>query len=242
MLIFEKNIYENQHEQHVRSVLQKLKDANLFINVSKCEFGTKRVTFLGHEISSEGWKPPEDRVDAIKNYPQPKTIVELRRFVGILNFYRKFIPNAAELQSPLNSLFKKRKKNDKTAIEWTQSLTKSFNECEESLANSTILNFIDQTTPLRLTTDASDVSVGAHLEQKVHDQWSPVGFFSSKLKVAQKNYSIYDRELLAIYLCIKYFKHILDGREFVIRIKHKPLVYCFRQKSNEASPRKFRHL
>ena len=130
ILIFSED--ENQHEKHVRSVLQKLKDANLSINVSKCEFGTKRVTFLGHEISSEGWKPPEDRVDAIKNYPQPKTIVELRRFVGILNFYRKFIPNAAELQSPLNSLFKKSKKNDKTAIEWTQSLTKSFNKCKET--------------------------------------------------------------------------------------------------------------
>ena len=78
------------------------------------------------------------------------------------------------------------------------------NECKENLANSTILNFIDQTAPLRLTTDASDVSVGAHLEQKVNDQWSLVGFFSSKLKPAQKNYRVYDRELLAIYLSIKY--------------------------------------
>lgn len=240
ILIFSEN--EDQHEQHVHCVLEKLKQSNLSINASKCEFGVDKITFLGYEISSDGWKPPDDRISAIKNYPKPKTILEMRRFVGILNFYRKFIPKAAELQSPLNTLFKGGKKNDERLIEWTPLLEASFNSSKDCLATVTVLNFLSPDAPLRLTTDASDVSVGAHLEQYSDDQWKPIGFFSTKLKQSQRNYSVYDRELLAVYLAIKYFKHILDGRDFSIRTDHKPLIYAFQQKSDKASPRQLRQL
>jgi hypothetical protein len=95
---------------------------------------------------------------------------------------------------------------------------------------------------LRLTTDASELSIGAVLEQKAEDVWQPLGFFSKKLSSAQRNYSTYDRELLAVYEAIKFFRFMVEGRHFHIRSDHKPFVYAFRQKSEKASPRQLRHL
>ena len=101
--------------------------------------------------------------------------------------------------------------------------------------------FLSASAPLRLTTDASDVAIGATLEQYEGD-WRPIGFFSRKLSPTEQNYSTYDRELLAIYAAIKFFRHILEGRHFITRTDHRPLVFAFRQRSNRVSPRQLRQL
>ncbi|XP_049312212.1 uncharacterized protein LOC125778460 [Bactrocera dorsalis] len=235
ILIFSEN--EEEHHKHVQLVLQKLKEAKLCVNLSKCEFCVSELNFLGYHISAEGIQPPKERVEAICQYPKPNTIVELRRFLGMVNFYRKHIPNAAQIQAPLHNLFKDSKKNDKRKIDWDAELEKAFSDCRASLATQTLLNFPVPNAPFALTTDASETAAGAHLEQQVNGEWKPIAFFSTKLKNAQKNYSAYDRELLAIYLAIKHFRPILDGRKFVIRTDHKPLTYAFRQKADKASPR-----
>ncbi|KAH8322052.1 hypothetical protein KR059_001058, partial [Drosophila kikkawai] len=134
------------------------------------------------------------------------------------------------------------KKNDSTPITWTAATINNFNECKRTLAEATLLVHPAPTAPLSLCTDASDFAVGAVLHQVVDNQLQPMGFFSVKLTETQRKYSTYDRELLAIYLSIKHFRDMLEGRTFDIRTDHKPLVYAFSQKPEKASPRQLRQL
>lgn len=233
---------EEEHKQHVIQVLQRLQEYGLVINISKCQFAKSEVIYLGHTINKFGCKPPEDRIDAISNYPKPNTIAELRRFLGIINYYRRYIPNCAHMQAPLNGLIKDSKKNDKRPVPWYPLAEKAFQECKNSIKETTLLTHLNQNASLVLTTDASDTAIGAKLEQRDSDQNKPIGFFSSKLSSAQTRYSTYDRELLAVYLAIHFFKHILDGRRFVVQTDHKPLTYAFQQRSDKAPQRRLRQL
>ncbi|XP_034936590.1 uncharacterized protein [Chelonus insularis] len=190
----------------------------------------------------DGYKPPQKRVEAIKNYPKPKTVSELRRFVGMINYYRCCIPRLAEKQVPLTEYLKKSLKNDKTIIEWSEKATKAFEESKDSLVKVTLSAYISLDAPLSLTTDASDAAICASLEQLEDNEWKPIGFFSRKLSKSEQNYSTYDRELLAIYAAIKHFQHILESRPFVIKTDHKPLTFAFKQRSDKALPRQLRHL
>jgi len=118
----------------------------------------------------------------------------------------------------------------------------SIQACKHSIADAALLSFPAPKSELQLVCDASDFASGAVLEQRTHGNWQPLGFFSKKLSNTEKNYSTYDRELLAIFESIKYFKHLVDGRIFVTRTDHKPLVYAFQQRPEKASPRQLRHL
>lgn len=176
------------------------------------------------------------------NMPKPKTVVELRRFLGTLNFYRKFVRNAAQLQALLNEFLRNSKRNDKRPIPWTAETEQSFEQCKNSLASAALLVYPNENTAMCLTTDASDIAIGAVLEQVQEEELRPIAFFSKKLSSAQRNYSAYDRELLAIYEAVKYFRHMLEGRQFVIKTDHKPFIYAFKQRSDKASPRQLRQL
>lgn len=233
---------EEEHLQHVDQVLHRLKDHGLILNLKKCTFGKPEVTYLGHTINKSGCRPPEDRINAISNYPKPTTILELRRFLGIVNYYRRYIPHCADLQAPLNELTKGSKKNDKRPVAWTHSAEIAFENCRNSIRQTTLLSHFNPKATLVLTTDASDVAAGASLEQMEGNQKKPIGLFSCKLSSAQRRYSTYDRELLAVYLAIQFFQHILDGRRFIVRTDHKPLVYAFQQRSDKAPQRRLRHL
>ncbi|KAH8413882.1 hypothetical protein KR222_003403, partial [Zaprionus bogoriensis] len=134
------------------------------------------------------------------------------------------------------------KKNDQREIEWTSERVAAFDECKRSVAEAVQLAHPCPNAKLALICDASDVAIGAALEQLVEDSWQPLGFFSKKMTNTEKNYSTYDRELLAVYESIKYFKHWLEGRIFFIKTDHKPLLYAFKQRPEKASPRQLRHL
>ena len=231
-----------EHEAHLRIVLQRLKKFYLRLNVNKCEFGKQELEFLGFTINSEGCKPTLDKIQAIREFPRPNTIVEMRRFLGLVNFYRKLLHNAAIVQAPLNEYLRDSRKNDKRPIIWTPVAEEAFNECKESLANATILSHPSDAAETRLVCDASDFAIGAALEQRLDDLWKPLAFFSRKLNSAQQNYSAYDRELTAIAEAIKYFRYFLEGRNFKIVTDHKPLIYAFMQRSEKASPRQQRQL
>lgn len=235
---------EEQHRKHLTIVFQLLQQNGLTINVNKCHFGQSEVTYLGFFINAAGIKPPTERVSAIANYKKPETLLELRRFLGIINYYRRCIPRAAEQQAPLNDLLHDSKKNDKRPVTWDSKTEAAFEMCKQSLIQTTTLAHPTPNSNLALVTDASNVALGASLEQQEPGDmsWRPLAFFSKKLSNAEKNYSTYDRELLAIYSAIKFFRHILEGRNFVIKTDHKPLVYAFQQKMDKASPRQLRHL
>ncbi|GFR28647.1 hypothetical protein TNCT_4131 [Trichonephila clavata] len=126
---------EEEHKTHVRAVFQKLNEYGLTINVSKCVFGVPEISFLGHLVTKNGIKPLPDKVDPI----QPKTIKEFRRFLGLPNFFRRFLPRAAHSQTHLNDFLKGSKRNDNRKINWSEQAKSDFQNCKALLANATLL-------------------------------------------------------------------------------------------------------
>lgn len=218
--------------------LKKLKEYGLRINPSKCEFGKSEIEFLGYTINSKGIKPTNEKVKAILDYPKPKTVSDLRRFLGMINFYRRSLPHAAHSQAPLLEYLKDSKKRDKRVIPWNETSERAFEIVKKELADATLLVHPNEFAQVRLVTDASDTGIGAVVEQKNNKNiWEPLAFFSRKLSPTQQKYSTYDRELLAIHEAVKYFQYYLESCTFKILTDHKPLIYAFSQKNDKVNSR-----
>lgn len=231
-----------EHRQHLRIIFERLRQHGLCINVSKCVFGVPSVQYLGYQIDENGSKPMPDRILALANYTKPSTIAELRRFLGAINFYRKSLRNAAEIQAPLHELLTGSTKRDKRPVKWNPRAERAFEECKNQIANATLLRHPIPNATLSIQSDASDTAMGGVLEQFHNGNWEPLGYFSRKFTNAQQKYSTYDRELQAIYSCIKFFQHMVEGRTLIIKTDHKPLTFAFEQKAEKASPRQLRQL
>lgn len=240
VLIYSKDA--EQHLEHLRQVFDRFQEYGMLINESKCSFGQKEVTFLGFTISEEGTRPIDDKVKAVQEFPPPKTVGGLRRFLGMLNFYRRFVPHAAEDQAPLHDMLSGPKIKSSTPLIWTEQQLATFRNCKSGLAKSTLLAHPIIDAPLALVTDASNTALGAVLQQLVHGQWQPLAFFSKKMTRQQTQYSAYDRELLAIYESVKHFRYMVEGRHFVVYTDHKPITFAFQQKDRKCSPRQFNYL
>ncbi|KAK7575712.1 hypothetical protein V9T40_011998 [Parthenolecanium corni] len=238
--IFSEN--KEQHKHHLRQLLAKLDEAGLTINVAKSEFGKDNVDFLGYNISQGGISPKSKKVQAILDYPPPKDMHGLRRFLGMTNFYRRCIPQAADTMAVLYDMTKGSKKKDKTPISFNEEQLKAFEETKAKLANAAMIAHPDENLNVILATDASDFAIGATLYQISGESRQPLGFFSRRLSTAETKYSTYDRELLAIFAGIRYFKHMLEGRVFSVYTDHRPITYAFKQGSDHASPRQIRQL
>ncbi|KAK7595485.1 hypothetical protein V9T40_013310 [Parthenolecanium corni] len=238
--IFSEN--KEQHKHHLRQLLAKLDEAGLTINVAKSEFGKDNVDFLGYNISQGGISPKSKKVQAILDYPPPKDMHGLRRFLGMTNFYRRCIPQAADTMAVLYDMTKGSKKKDKTPISFNKEQLKAFEETKAKLANAAMIAHPDENLNVILATDASDFAIGATLYQISGESRQPLGFFSRRLSTAETKYSTYDRELLAIFAGIRYFKHMLEGRVFSVYTDHRPITYAFKQGSDHASPRQIRQL
>ncbi|UYV70049.1 hypothetical protein LAZ67_7001603 [Cordylochernes scorpioides] len=233
---------EEEHESHLRAVFSRLDQYGLRINQAKTVLNVNNVEFLGYWITPEGIRPTESKVQVIVDYKKPETVQDLRRFLGMLNFYRRFLKNAAEDQAILNDFLKGSKKNDKRSIPRTEEAEQKFIKCKTELSKAELLTFPDPECPLVLFTDASDRAMGAVLQHFIDGAWKPIAFFSKKLSESQTKYSTYDRELLAIFSAIKHFKFFLEGRDLTIFTDQKPLIYAFQQNLEKASPRQVRQL
>lgn len=231
----------SEHVRHLEVLFERLKTYGVVVNSAKCVFGQPEVKFLGYLVSEKGTSPLPEKVDAIRSFPRPDTVKKLRQFLGMLNFFRRFLPNAAQTQAPLNELLKGNVKG-KTPINWTPEATSAFEASKESLAQATLLAHPQSSAPLAIFSDASDRAVGASLQQFVEGTWEPLDFFSKKLSAAEQRYGAYDRELLAIYLSVRHFRHMVEGRPFTIYTDHKPITFAFSLKNKQCSPRQFRHL
>lgn len=241
VLIFSDN--EDEHIKHVQIVLERLHKYGLNINASKSLYAQKRISFLGHEITSDGIRPLDQKVQAIINYPKPQNLMHLRKFLGLLNFYRRFVKNAADLLAPLTDLLKGSKlKNDRTLIKWTDDLTQSFEQSKQALSTATLLSFPSKDGDLILHSDASNIAIGATLSTLEDQHCRPLAFFSKRLNEAQCKYSSFDRELLAIYEACKFFRHLLEARPCKIITDHKPLIYAFRKQTDKYTNRQSRWL
>ena len=227
----------SSHSQHLLQTFEVLNQHNLQINIHKCQFFQSRIRFLGHILSADGCDPVPERLDVIRSFPRPDTVTQLRSFLGTVNFCHRFIPNSSHITAPLSALNKGSKKS---TVVWTDEADKAFNSVKEALSQISTLHYPDNLLPFTLTTDASDIAAGAVLHQMKDGIARPIEFFSRKFSIPETKYSAFDRELLAIFLSVRHFRHFLEGRQFTIFTDHKPLLYCLTMK--DPSARVFRQL
>ena len=184
----------------------------------------------------------EEKVTAIQNFPLPSTRKQLREFLGLVNFYHRFVKNCAALVQPLNKLLTNSAGAETTALQWNDQATTAFANIKQALSEATLLFHPKQEAPTSIITDASSCAVGAVLQQYINNQWCPVAYFSKKLKPSEAKYSTFNRELLAVYLAIKHFRHFIEGRQFKVFTDHKPLTYSLSTHSDRYTPRQVCHL
>lgn len=229
-----------QHEIHLRKVFHILSDHGININPAKCTFGVKELDFLSHRVQQDGIKPSTDRVTVITEFPVPSSITQLQRFLGMINHYHRFIPRIACTIAPLYdhlvTLQRNGKRNKNAPFTWSEDLQTAFHKAKTDLAKQTLLAHPNPDANFSIVTDASNVAIGAVLQQINGTTIEPLAFFSKKLDKTQKKYSTFDRELLAIFLSVKHFRHFVEGRNFTIFTDHRPITRAIVSKS-EKSPR-----
>lgn len=223
IIVFSTSLQE--HMTNLEKVLQRLKESNFKVQMDKSEFLKLETAYLGHVISNEGVKPNPDKIAAIEKYPIPKTPKEIKQFLGLLGYYRKFISDFARITKPLTQCLKKGKK-----ITFDPEYVKSFEKCKTLLTNDPILQYPDFTKEFVLTTDASNVAIGAILSQGPIGSDKPVSYASRTLNDSELNYSTIEKELLAIVWATKYFRPYLFGRKFKVLSDHKPLQWIMNLK------------
>ena len=227
-----------EHLQHLRLVLQRLEDHGILINVPKSVFGVLELDFLGYHVDVSSIRPMETKVQVVRDFPRPTSQRKLREFLGLVNFYRRFIPDGATLLQPLNQLLSR---STARTLDWTDAAIEAFDAVKKALAQATLLVHPKIGAPTCIMTDASEVAIGAVLQQVVEGQWQPLAYFSKSLKPAETRYNAFDRELLGIYLAIKHFRYFVEGRQLLLT-DHKPLTYALASKPERHSPRSSRHL
>uniref|UniRef100_A0A8C5DEF6 Gypsy retrotransposon integrase-like protein 1 n=1 Tax=Gouania willdenowi TaxID=441366 RepID=A0A8C5DEF6_GOUWI len=231
---------EEEHAAHLRALFTRLDQHGLIINPAKCVFGVPSIQFLGHLISSNGATPLPSKVEAVSAFPRPHSARGLREFLGMVTFYHRFIRQAAHIMRPLYEALKGRAPNQD--IDWTTERAKAFEDTKAALCQATMLVHPSPGAPVALTTDASDYAVGAVFEQWVGGAWQPLAFFSRQLVPRERKYSTFDRELLGVWLAIRHFRSILEGREFTVFVDHKPLTFSMSKVAEPWSARQQRQL
>ena len=227
-----------EHLEDLRRVFTVLEANGLVVNRKKCILGESSIEFLGHLCDQHGIKPLPCKVEAIKKVKPPTTIKELQRFLGMINYYRRFIKSAAQhLYHLFEALGSKPKR-----LNWTAEMQSSFDAIKEALASATMLHHPDPSLPLSLTTDASDVAIGAVVEQRGPKGWEPLAFFSKKLSESQQKWCPYDRELHAVHKAVRHFKHMVEGRAFTIYTDHQSLVPSMSKKTEAQTSRQANQL
>jgi hypothetical protein len=198
ILIYSKTLKE--HKQHVRAVLQKLRDAGLQVDIHKCEFHVQETVFLGLLVSTEGLKMDPSKVQVIRDWATPRNLTDVQSFIGFCNFYRRFIKGFSKLARPMVNLTRK----DQPFL-WTDACQKAFELIKERVTTAPVLKHFDRTKEAILETDSSDYVNGGVLSQYGDDGiLYPVAFYSKNMAPAECNYEIYDKELLAIIRCLEH--------------------------------------
>lgn len=218
IVIYARSLQE--HSVKFNRLMKRLRDANLKLQPDKCEFLRKEVAYLGHVIGSDGVKPDPNKIKAITNFPTPRNPKGIKQFLGLVGYYRRFIPQFSKIAKPLTDLLKK----DKAFI-WETLQTRAFDELRNFLCTEPILRYPDFTQTFVLTTDASGYAIGGVLSQGKIGKDLPIAYVSRILNKAEQNYSTIEKECLAIVYCTNHFRPYLYGMKFIIITDHKPLVW-----------------
>jgi hypothetical protein len=213
------------HNDRLREGFDRMRKYNMKLQPDKCEFLRKEVSYLGHVIGQDGVRPDERRIEAVKDYPQPKTTRELKGFLGLAGYYRRFIPNFSKIAKPLTELLKK----DAPYV-WSDKTDEAFTSLKTALTTEPLLQYPDFSKPFILTTDASKDAIGAVLSQGTIGKDPPIAYASRTLNRAERSYPTVEQELLAIVWGCKYDREYLFGRTFTIVTDHRPLTWIFNVK------------
>ena len=221
-----------QHLQDLKIVFDALSENGMVVQRSKCLLNQPELEFLGYQVSKDGISPLPERVAAIRKTSAPTSIKELQRFLGMVNYYRRFIPNAAAHLFHLFDALKGPKDKKVKTLDWTPQMQQSFDATKEALARSALLHHPRPGAMLALTTDASDKAIGGVLEQRGPKGWEPLAFYSSKLAPNQQQWPPYDRELLAAFKGTRHFRDLIEGRAFTLYTDHQSLVPSVHKKTD----------
>ena len=209
-----------EHRDALEEVLRRLADANLRLQRKKCKFGVTSVIYLGHQIGPDGMQPTAEKVRAVEHAPAPKGVKELQAWLGLINYYSKFLKNLSTVLAPLYKLL--RKGQDWT---WGPDQQRAFQAGKDLLKSPQTLAHFDEHAPVILACDASPWGLGCVLSiVDKHLGERPVAFYSRSLSKTEQRYSQTDREGLAVIAGVRRFHYYLAGREFRIRTDHKPLL------------------
>jgi transposase InsO family protein len=209
-----------EHQEHLRLVLAALREHKLYAKLPKCDFGKRTLGFVGHIISSAGISMEPGKVEAITTWPKPANLLDLQRFLGLANYYRRFVKGYSRIAAPLTDLASPLVKG----WPWTAEHDAAFDALKLALSTAPVISAPDTTQPFTVTTDASDFAVGAVLSQ---DGSPPrtIAFESHKLKPAERKYPAHDKEMLAVVDALRKWRHYLLGRSVLIYTDHKSLEF-----------------
>lgn len=229
--IYTKSDLFDDHLAHVRKVLTILRDNKLYIKRKKCSFGQTSVKYLGYVLSAQGIQPDTSKIAAITAWPVPQDIHQLRSFLGMCSFYRRFIHRFAHVAAPLTDLTRDAYCRPTVFRHaWTDSQQMAFEKLKQLLISAPVLKQADPDKPYVLTTDASDYAIGSVLQQEHDGQLHPIAYYSRKLSNAEAAGGPYSREMLAVVDSIRNFEHYIDGQHVTVQSDHEALKWFWEQK------------
>lgn len=225
----------NSSVSNLTTIFQRLRDFNLKLQPDKCEFLRREVCYLGHVITEQGVKPNPEKIKAVTEFPVPKTPKDIKSFLGLVSYYRRFIPDFSKTAKALTNLLKK-----DIPFKWENQQQLAFDTLKQKLTTAPLLIYPDFSQQFILTCDASNYAIGAVLSQGPVGKDQPVAFASRTLNKSECNYSTTEKELLAILFGCKTFRPYLYGHKFLIVTDHRPLKWLFNHKDPSSKLQRWR--
>ena len=218
-----------EHEDSLETILHKLNKEGLAISLHKCEFAKPSIDWLGFKITQNGVTPLITKTEALLKLDEPRTLKQLRSFMGSIHHLLKFIPHLAKLSEPLRPLLKKENTTSANKLKWEDKHTNTFNTIKSHIAKIVENKHFDDTKDTRVKCDASKLGLGATLEQKTDNVWHTIAFASRFLNTIEQRYTTNELELLAVVWSLEHFKHYLQGSEFTLQTDHQALLTALKE-------------
>ena len=227
LIVFAKTFEE--HQRRLRIVLDRLREANLKLKISKCHFGEDKIRYLGHIVSENGLEVDPEKITAVVKFPVPKTQTDVRSFVNMCGYYRKFVKNFGRIAAPLNKLLKKPEKESKGKVKvtWLQVHQDAFDKLKLALVSAPILGFPMEQGAYEIHCDSSGYGIGATLVQIQNGNPVVISFLSRSMTDVEKRYTTSEQECLAVVYSIKKFRPYIYGTEFTVYTDHNSLKWLF---------------
>ncbi|XP_053326251.1 uncharacterized protein K02A2.6-like [Spea bombifrons] len=219
---------KEEHDSRLRKVLEATRQANLKLNKEKCQLGLKELKFVGDIISDQGVRPDPMKISAIKYMKKPQNVKDVQRFLGMVNYMGKFIPNLSEKIAPLRWLLEK-----KNAWNWNHEQETAWQHLKEVLTHEPVLKFYDPAKAIKISSDASQNGIGAVLLQDHDSTWQPVAYASRSMSGAETRYAQIEKELLSILFACNRFRQCISGQLVNVETDHKPLITLFTKSLND---------